>query len=100
MLDAFRAPDASLTDVADVTWADANTLLLLGRGGSGTRIPWLVDVQGANPAPLTTSGLTSYDAVAGAPGQAVLAESGGEIYQAAHGLWTPVGHGRGPAYPG
>jgi hypothetical protein len=99
-LEAFRAPDPTLTDVAHVTWADANTVLVLGRSAGGARIPWLVDIDGANPGPLTTSGLTSYDAVAGAPGQAVLAESGGEIYQAAHGLWTPVGHGHEPAYPG
>ena len=99
-LDGFRVPDPTLGDVGHVTWADANTVLLLGRGPGGARIPWLVDVDGANPGPLSTSGLTSYAAVAGAPGQPVLAESGGEIYQAAHGLWTPVGRGREPAYPG
>jgi hypothetical protein len=99
-LDGFRVPDVTLGDVADVTWADANSVLLLGRSPGGSRIPWLVDVDGAAPAPLTTSGLTSYDAVAGAPGQPTLVESGGEIYQAAHGLWTPVGHGSEPAYPG
>jgi hypothetical protein len=99
-LDGFRAPDSTLANVSHVTWADANTVLVLGQATGSSPIPWLVDVDGASPGPLTTNGLTSYDAVAGAPGQPVLAEAGGEVYQAAHGLWTPVARGTQPAYPG
>jgi hypothetical protein len=99
-LDGFINPAALLRDVTNATWADANTVLVLAHAVGRARIPWLVDVDGVRPAPVTTTGLTSYDAVAGAPGQPTLVESDGEIYQAARGFWTPVARGVEPAYPG
>jgi hypothetical protein len=99
-LDGFRSPSPGLLDVGDATWADANTVLVLARAPGHQRIPWLVDVDGVKPAPVTTSGLTSYTAAAGAPGQPTLVASGREIYQAKSGLWTPVGAGEDPGYPG
>ena len=102
-LDGFRNPASSLTGVASVSWADGNTVLLLGRNLGGARLPWLVDVDGVKPAPVTTTGLASYDAVAGAPGQPTVAQSGGAspvIYQAGRGFWSPVGRGSEPSYPG
>ncbi|MFL6240051.1 MAG: LpqB family beta-propeller domain-containing protein [Actinomycetes bacterium] len=99
-LDGFRDPAPDLTDVGDPTWADANTVLVLARTPGHGRTPWLVDVDGVKPTPVTTSGLNTYSGVAAAPGQALLAESAGRIYQATRGSWTPVGSGSAPSYPG
>jgi hypothetical protein len=99
-LDGFRSPDPTLSDVGDVTWADPSTLLVLGRASGAARIPWLVGIDGASVGAVTTSGLTAYGALAGAPGLPTLVASGALIYQAAHGLWAPVGRGSEPAYPG
>ncbi len=105
-IDGLHNPAAGvITDVSHASWADGNTVAVLARStASGARVPYLVDVDGVKPIPVTTSGLTSYVALAAAPGQPTLVEStdGGRtfIYQASKGVWTPVGEGSDPAYPG
>jgi hypothetical protein len=108
-VDGLRVPYPKLADVGSTTWTDSSTVLVLARGPEAAprapRAPWLIDVDGVKNTPVTTSGLTSYDAAAGAPGLPALVSSPGpggttDIYLAAHGLWAPLGVGTDPAYPG
>jgi hypothetical protein len=99
-LDAFRRPAPELSAVTDVSWADPSTLAVLATNRAGPARPWLVRVDGAETNPITTAGLTSYDEIAAAPGQPTLVESRGLVYTAQRGLWTALGRGSQPSYPG
>jgi hypothetical protein len=99
-VEAFRRPAPVLTGLIGVTWADPSTLAVLAVRRPGALRPWLVGVDGAEINPITTAGLTTYDEIAAAPGQPTLVGSRGLVYSAQRGLWTVVGRGSQPGYPG
>ncbi|MDX6285681.1 MAG: hypothetical protein QOG53_1166 [Frankiales bacterium] len=99
-VEEFRRPGPELTAAKDLSWADPSTLAVLAVRRTGALRPWLVRVDGAELNPITTAGVLSYDEIAAAPGQPTLVESRGLVYSAQRGLWTVLGRGSQPAYPG
>jgi hypothetical protein len=99
-LDAFRRPAPELTGVSTLSWADPSTVAILATNRAGPPRPWLVRVDGAETTTISTAGLTVYDDIAAAPGQPTLVSSRGLVYTAQRGLWTALGRGSQPSYPG
>jgi hypothetical protein len=89
----------SLTNVQDVSWADAEHIALLARAPSAARQPYLVAVDGG---PRQVSGaLPGLDAIAAGPGLPLLgATRDGRAWRDAGVGWRLIGRGSAPAYPG
>jgi hypothetical protein len=102
----LRAIAGDLSDVRDVAWADASSLLVLARSGTAGDLPWQVDVDGATETAGSVSGLPSAPTeVAAAPDHPDLVAAGGRIFQRAGSSWAPAGSagpltGTAPFYPG
>ncbi len=101
----IREPRLDLTDVRDVTWADATTIAVLGSvAGSGSG-PFVLDPQGYRvddiqplPDAITLTAAPPY-AAKGPP--LVAGTTSGALFQfTSAGGWTQAGAGWSPAYPG
>jgi Lipoprotein LpqB beta-propeller domain/Sporulation and spore germination len=105
-LAAPRDPLPDLRSVRDVSWADANTLAVLGSRNGAPVVPFYLDTDGYDvlegepvPDPVTI-------AAASPPRQAqenplLVGTADGRLLQFTSGSgWQPVGPGADPAYPG
>lgn len=99
-LAGFRQVAAVLTDVRDVAWGSADTLVVLGRSGSGVLQPVVVDVSGLAVRQLGTVA-AEITSVAAAPGLPTLAATvDGRVWQSTGVGWSELAPGRDPTYPG
>jgi hypothetical protein len=98
----------TLTNVVDVAWESADSLVVLTRNGTDATL-WEVPVDGSSADPMTTSGLPGPPAgVAAIAGQPTLtvAEGGVWALRGAEGGWVSIPPRAGgvadaaPAYPG
>jgi hypothetical protein len=105
----IRSIAPRLTNVVDVTWASADSLVVLTTKGAGEASLYSVGVDGSWSDTITTAGLPALpSAVTAAPGHATLAVAEGGIWRMrdSHEGWTgvlPRRNGQGdsaPAYPG
>jgi Lipoprotein LpqB beta-propeller domain/Sporulation and spore germination len=98
-LGGLRRVESSLVDVADVAWADADQMAVIGQEPNGILQPLLVDSDGTvNPASGSLSGPVR---IAAAPGQPLVAAAAdGTLWLGTAVGWQPVGKGSDPAYPG
>jgi hypothetical protein len=106
---ALRPVVPGLTNIVDLAWAAADSLVVLTRKGALDATLWLVTVDGSSVEPMTSSGLPGPPtAVAAAPGQPTLVVSEGGLWRLRYpseGWWTavlPRGSGSAaaaPAYP-
>jgi len=79
---ALRPIVPRLTNVVDVAWATAGSLVVLTRNGGSDATLWSVAVDGSSAEPTTSSGLPGPpSAVAAAPDQPTLAVSEGGIWR-------------------
>ncbi len=105
-LTGLRQVTPSLTDVADVAWADEGHLLVLARRGDAAMAPYGVDADGATVTERPTDGLPEpLQRVAAAPGEPDLVEAAGRIWRRQGSLWGPLDGNAGvpgndPFYPG
>ena len=88
----------SLSQVADVAWADSDTFLVLAGDAGDDRIaPYSVDVDGWGLVQVPTAGLPSQPStIAAAPTRQPLVDAGGTIWQLAGGTWVTLVRGREP----
>ncbi|MGH3318881.1 MAG: LpqB family beta-propeller domain-containing protein [Streptosporangiaceae bacterium] len=88
-----------LRHVLDLSWRDADRLLVLNRDENGA-VPYLVEVAGSGVQPISSVGqMTSIAAAPGAPMLAAL--KGHEIWLSRDDLiWQKFHKGTSPAYPG
>jgi hypothetical protein len=94
----LREVAPSLTQVADVAWRDAATLLVLARDAAHNRIvPYTVGVDGWGLDDVPTAGLPGQPtAVAAAPSRQPLVSAGGTIWQLSGGTWVTLIRGAEP----
>jgi Lipoprotein LpqB beta-propeller domain len=88
----------SLSQVADVTWRDEGSLLVLaGDAGEDRIVPYTVGVDGWGLDDVPTAGLPSQPtSVAGAPSRQPLVSAGGSIWRFSAGTWTTLVRGAEP----
>jgi hypothetical protein len=85
----------SLSQVADVTWRDSGTLLVLA--GGERAVPYAVGVDGWGLTTMPTAGLPSPPvSIAAAPTRQPLVDAGGTIWQLAGGTWVTLVRGEQP----
>ncbi|MFW3171920.1 LpqB family beta-propeller domain-containing protein [Geodermatophilus sp. CPCC 206100] len=96
----LRAVAPTLSQVVDVAWRTAGSLLLLaGDAGEDRIVPYVVGVDGWGLDDVPTAGLPSQPtSVAAAPGQPPLVSAGGTIWQwqLAGGTWVTLVRGSQP----
>ncbi len=99
VLAGLRRVESTLVDVADVAWADADRLAVVGREPNGLLQARLVEPDGqVNPAAGSLSGIVR---IAAAPGRPLLAATAdGTLWADTDVGWQAVGEGTDPAYPG
>ncbi|MGY1619647.1 LpqB family beta-propeller domain-containing protein [Geodermatophilus sp. SYSU D00691] len=88
----------ALTQVVDVAWRDAGSLIVLaGDAGEDQVEPYTVGVDGWGLDRVGTAGLPSQPtAVAAAPSRAPLVSAGGTIWQLSGGTWSTLIRGQEP----
>jgi Lipoprotein LpqB beta-propeller domain/Sporulation and spore germination len=104
-LGGLRRVESSLDDVADVAWADADQMAVIGQEPNGSLQPLLVDSDGTvSPA---SGSLSDTVRIAAAPGQPLVAATAdGKLWLSTAVGWQPVDAGSppkllsGPSYPG
>jgi len=104
-LGGLRRVESSLDDVADVAWADADQMAVIGQEPNGSPQPLLVDSDGTvRPA---SGSLSDVVRIAAAPGQPLVAATAdGKLWLSTAVGWQPVDAGSppkllsGPSYPG
>ena len=90
--------ESRLTEVLDVAWAGANTVLLLGSDGAGLLQVFEVDIARGSVRPQGAPELPA--SVAAAPGlPSLTANSDGVVYELVAGSWEVVARGNAIAYP-
>ncbi|RFU21789.1 LpqB family beta-propeller domain-containing protein [Geodermatophilus marinus] len=94
----LRAVAPGLTQVVDVSWRTAGSLLLLaGDSAEGRVVPYLVGVDGWDLTSVATAGLPSPPGrVAAAPGRPPLVSADGTIWQFVNGTWVTILRGQQP----
>jgi hypothetical protein len=100
-LDGLHRVESVLTDVTDVAWAGADSLLVLGEGPGGGLQPYLVEPFGFVVA--TGGPLKDIVTVTAAPKQRILAATTKKRIWSTDGTdngWTPVRRGSDPSYSG
>jgi hypothetical protein len=103
---ALHAPAPGVTDVRDVTWENATSLVVLGRLGVLPLLPVRVAVDGSSVAPLIRVGLDNSELVSlsGAPGrQLIVAALSGRtawLFRETGRLYRRDTRGYAPFYPG
>jgi hypothetical protein len=99
--DGFRDVLPSSPDVRGVAWESAEQLDVTVAATRRQREVVTVDVDGYSVRPVSTDGVRGAPVdVAIGPGQRLLLEAGGSIWQAGGtGRWGRVGKGTQPAYP-
>ena len=98
----------SLTDVRDVSWTSADSLIVLAADERGEQVvPYTIGVDGWGITALTTDGLPGEpDSVAAAPNRAYLVSAAGTVWQFSLDIWAvlirgqPPFSGTNPFYPG
>lgn len=82
-----------LTDVRDVAWASASSLLVVARQGGAAPLPYLVSIDGATITARPADGLPGAPtAVAAAPHEPDLVAAGGQVLQRTGNAWvSPLG---------
>jgi hypothetical protein len=99
-LQALRPLEDSLTDIRDVVWSSADTLVGLGRRRGSVQQPFQIGIDGSIVEVAGTT-LQGIDRLAAAPGVALLAATDdGQIWENRGVSWQPLLRGRDPAYPG
>jgi hypothetical protein len=98
----LRAVAPDLSQVVDVAWRTAASLVVLaGAGDEDGTVPYAVGVDGWGLGPLSTAGLPAQPtAVAAAPSRAVLVVAGGTLWQLVAGTWSTLVRGQGPVAGG
>ncbi|GHE10578.1 LpqB family beta-propeller domain-containing protein [Klenkia taihuensis] len=98
----LRAVAPDLSQVVDVAWRTAASLVVLaGAGDEDGTAPYAVGVDGWGLDPLSTAGLPAQPtAVAAAPSRAVLVVAGGTLWQLVAGTWSTLVRGQGPVAGG
>jgi hypothetical protein len=88
----------ALSQVADVTWRDSGSLLVLaGDAGEDSIVPYAVGVDGWRLTEVPTAGLPSQArSIAAAATRQPLVNAGGTIWQLAGGTWVTLIRGREP----
>lgn len=98
---ALSAPirvEKQLTEVIDVAWADADSLLVLGSTGGAELQAFTVRL--ADGAVNDEGGVLGAVSVASAPGQAnLMGSSDSKVYEVLGGAWLTRTTGAAPAYP-
>ncbi|MBW8766501.1 MAG: GerMN domain-containing protein [Geodermatophilales bacterium] len=94
----LREVAPTLSQVADVTWRDSGTLLVLaGDAGEDRIVPYSVGVDGWGLVAVPTAGLPGQPtAIAAAPTRQPLVSAGGTIWELAGGTWVTLLPGREP----
>ncbi|MDQ4039938.1 MAG: LpqB family beta-propeller domain-containing protein [Actinomycetota bacterium] len=97
-----------LTGMQDVSWASADSLIVLAADARGEEVvPYTIGVDGWGITALTTDGLPGEpDSVAAAPNRAFLVSAAGTVWQFSLDIWAaltpgqPPLAGTNPFYPG
>ncbi len=90
--------ESRLTEVLDVAWAGANSMLILGSDGAGLLQVFDVDIARGSVRPQGAPELPT--SVAAAPGlPSLAANSDGIIYELVAGSWDVVARGNAITYP-
>ena len=99
VLGGLRRAESMLVDVADVAWADADRMAVLGQEPNGVLQPFLVEPDGeVQRAAGSLSGLVR---IAAAPGRPLLAATDdGHLWLDTDVGWADLGEAADPAYPG
>jgi Lipoprotein LpqB beta-propeller domain/Sporulation and spore germination len=94
----LREVAPSLSQVVDVAWRTAGSLLVLaGDAGEDRIVPYALGVDGWDLTTVATSGLPSQPtSIAAAPGQNPLVSAGGTVWQWVGGTWTTLVRGAQP----
>ena len=99
-LQALRPVEDSLSDLRDITWSTADTLVGLGRRRGSPPQPFQIGIDGSIVEVAGTT-LQGIDSLAAAPEFALLAATAdGQIRQLDGAAWQLLFRGRDPAYPG
>lgn len=99
-IEAFRPVELTLFDVADLSWAGADKLVVVGGSRATALEPTTVFVNGTVE-PVAGTSLSSVDVITAAPGLPILAGTAEtQIAEYVETGWRTVGRGRDPAYPG
>jgi len=99
-LQALRSVEDSLSDLRDITWSTADTLVGLGRRRGSPPQPFQIGIDGSIVEVAGTT-LQGIDSLAAAPEFALLAATAdGQIRQLDGAAWQLLFRGRDPAYPG
>lgn len=98
---AVSAPFAiapGLTNVRDVSWTSADSLIVLAADPRGAIVPYTIGVDGWGASALTTDGLPGEpDSVAAAPNRAPLVSAAGTVWQFITGdIWAVLIRGQAP----
>ncbi len=98
-LGGLRRAESTLVDVADVAWADADRMAVLGQEPNGVLQPFLVEPDGE--VQRAAGSLSDLVRIAAAPGRPLLAATDdGHLWLDTEVGWLEVGEATGPAYPG
>ncbi|MEO8329629.1 MAG: LpqB family beta-propeller domain-containing protein, partial [Candidatus Nanopelagicales bacterium] len=99
-LQALRPLEERLTNVRDVTWSSASSLVALARDRGSVLQPFQIGIDGS-VSPVAGTTLQGIDGLSTAPGADLLAStSDGGIYKNKGVRWRALVPGRDPAYPG
>ncbi|MDQ3735571.1 MAG: LpqB family beta-propeller domain-containing protein [Actinomycetota bacterium] len=99
-LTTHRPIAPNLTNVEDVSWTSAESLIVLAADARGEQVvPYTIGVDGWGVTALTTDGLPSEpDSVAAAPNRAPLVSAAGTVWQFVSGadIWAVLTPGQAP----
>ncbi len=98
-LAGLRRAESTLVDVADVAWADADRMAVLGQEPNGVLQPLLVEPDGA--VRRAAGSLSAPTRIAAAPGKPLIVSTDdGTLWIDTAVGWQEVGKGTDPSYPG
>jgi len=96
----LRAVAPALHAVTDVSWQDADGVVVLGTT-TGPPAVWRVEFDGSVVTPVTTSGLPNPPmAIAAAAGRPLLVQADSQVWAVNAGVATRLATGSDPTYPG
>jgi hypothetical protein len=90
--------ESVITEATDISWQDADTLLVLGRSGASSLE--VVSLGVGSSRVRRTGAPEGAVTIAAAPGRATLVGSARDLYRNGGSTWTRLAAGTDPAYPG
>lgn len=90
--------ESVITEATDISWQDADTLLVLGRSGASSLE--VVSLGVGSSRVRRTGAPEGAVTIAAAPGRATLVGSAKDLYRNGGSTWTRLAAGTDPAYPG